>query len=100
LLTNLYRDGQQFKWRMNLRVLQHQYEQIAAAPSGDGDGRCTTPTLFIKGERSDYIQPQYRNAIETLFPNAQARVMAGVGHWPHAEKPKAFNALVSRFLAK
>ncbi len=99
LLTNLYRDGQHFAWRMNLSALQQQYDQIAAAPQSS-NAPYRGPTLFIKGERSDYIQPHYRDSIETLFPTAQARVMAGVGHWPHAEKPKAFNALVSRFLSK
>lgn len=104
LLTNLYRDGQQFNWRMNLQTLQRQYDQIAAAPaveaSSTNPASCFDgPTLFIKGELSNYIQPDHRGEIETLFPNAQARIMAGVGHWPHAEKPKAFNALVSRFLA-
>ena len=58
------------------------------------------PTLFIKGELSDYIQPIHREAISGLFPNAEARIMQGVGHWPHAEKPKAFNTLITRFLAK
>lgn len=99
LLTNLYSDAQQFAWRMNLKVLESQYDQIAAAPVASR-GAYTGTTLFIKGERSDYIQPRYREAIATLFPNAQARLMAGVGHWPHAEKPKAFNALVSRFLTQ
>ncbi|MFT5721208.1 MAG: esterase [Motiliproteus sp.] len=101
LLKNLYRDGDQFGWRMNLAALESGYEQIAAAPKARGEHRCYQgPTLFIKGELSNYIQTQYREAIATLFPSAEARIMSAVGHWPHAEKPKAFSALIMRFLEK
>ncbi|MEH6471463.1 MAG: alpha/beta fold hydrolase [Halopseudomonas sp.] len=101
LLKNLYRDADVFAWRMNLAALESGYDQIAAAPEPQtGNSHYPGPTLFIKGEQSDYIQAQYREAIAALFPSAEARVMNGVGHWPHAEKPKAFNALVTRFLEK
>lgn len=99
LLKNLYRDGDRFGWRMNLAALESGYEQIAAAPVPRGEGGCYPgPTLFIKGELSNYIQAQYREAIAALFPRAEARIMSAAGHWPHAEKPKAFNALLLRFL--
>ena len=99
LLKNLYREGDGFAWRMNLVALEQGYDGIAAAitPPQQSPG-FSGPTLFIKGEQSDYIQPQYRDAIAALFPQAEARIMSGVGHWPHAEKPKAFNALIKRFL--
>ncbi|MFT6916700.1 MAG: esterase [Motiliproteus sp.] len=101
LLKNLYRDGDHFGWRMNLAALESGYEQIAAAPQVRGEGSSYSgPALFIKGELSDYIQAQYREAIAALFPRAEARIMSAVGHWPHAEKPKAFNALIMRFLEK
>ncbi|MEH6823106.1 MAG: alpha/beta fold hydrolase [Motiliproteus sp.] len=101
LLKNLYRDSDQFAWRMNLAALESGYDQTAAAPEPRGDNaRYSGPTLFIKGERSHYIEPQYRDAIAALFPCAEARIMTAVGHWPHAEKPKAFNALITRFLKK
>jgi len=96
LLKNLYRAGDHFAWRMNLKALQREYDQIAAAPTGQGhyDG----PTLFIKGGASAYIQASHRPAIEQRFPKATARVMEGVGHWPHAEKPELFTRLALRFL--
>jgi esterase len=33
------------------------------------------------------------------FPAAKARVIAGTGHWLHAEKPVLFNKLVVDFLS-
>ncbi len=99
LLKNLYRSDDQFAWRMNIRALESGYAQIAAAPRATAaNAQYPGPTLFIKGALSNYIQPQHRDAIATLFPNAQARIMSDVGHWPHAEKPRAFNGLITRFL--
>lgn len=101
LLKNLYRDGQRFAWRMNLRTLEQQYSEIAKAPQPRFEHQVfDKPTLFIKGELSDYIQEGHRPAIGQLFANAQARILSGAGHWPHAEKPQPFNALVKRFLGK
>jgi len=96
LLKNLYRDGHHFAWRMNLKVLHREYDRIAAAP--EGKAPYPGPTQFIKGGLSDYIQEAHRSAIGHWFPNATARVMEGVGHWPHAEKPELFTRLALRFL--
>ena len=55
-------------------------------------------TLFMKGQLSDYIEPQYRDAIMTQFPNAKAHVVANTGHWLHAEKPDTVNRIINQFL--
>jgi esterase len=33
------------------------------------------------------------------MPNSRAKIIQGAGHWLHAEKPVAFNKLVTDFLA-
>lgn len=97
LLKNLYRtESGQFDWRMNLKTLHAQYPQISAAPSASGQFQ--GPALFIKGGDSDYLLAEYEPAIRARFPAAQYKIMAGCGHWPHAEKPTVFNRLVERFL--
>jgi len=96
LLKNLYRTPtKQFAWRMNLSVLEQEYAKISAAPKGSP---YQGPTLFIKGALSQYIQREHQQAIETLFPNYQFKIIEGTGHWPHAEKPALFLKLVERFL--
>jgi WS/DGAT/MGAT family acyltransferase len=77
LLKNLYRQNGHFAWRMNLKALHREYEQIAAAPHSKA--HYLGPTQFIKCARSDYILESHRGAIGKLFPNASARVMEGVG---------------------
>lgn len=96
LLKNLYRDEQKhFRWRMNLPVLDNQYQAISLSPVGDAyQGN----TLFIKGSNSDYLLPKYRDEVLALFPKASYKVIDGAGHWPHAEKAEMFSRIVSDFL--
>ena len=39
-------------------------------------------------------------AIKALFPAARLHVVQDADHWLHAEKPRAFNAVVSRFVER
>lgn len=96
LLKNLQRAAEGgFSWKMNLEALHREYRHIAAAPT---EGVYSGPVLFIKGGDSDYLLPEHADAIKSRFPNAGYKVIDGVGHWLHAEKPAAFNRLVERFL--
>lgn len=83
------------EWRFNLPVLIAQYEnlngwqEVPAWPY---------PTLFIRGGLSPYVQDSYRADIARQFPQARAHVVAGTGHWVHAEKPEAVLRAIHRFL--
>ncbi|MDN4503265.1 alpha/beta fold hydrolase [Alteromonadaceae bacterium BrNp21-10] len=96
LLKSLQQTEQSWQWRFNLAMLQRDYavlsEGITATTS------YTKPTLFIKGELSDYLNTQQRPLITSLFTQAEARVMLGCGHWLHAEKPAEFNRIVTHFI--
>jgi len=95
LLKSLYRDDSGFHWRFNLAALRACYDELGAAPQGRPfDG----PVLFIKGELSPYIEPQHAAAIRAAFPQFRFKMIAGAGHWLHAERPAAFNRLVREFL--
>lgn len=97
LLKSLYRDdANQLAWRFNLALLKSDYNGIATAP--DFDQPYAGPTLFIKGMNSDYISQDDQSAIEERFPNAKAKLIEGAGHWPHAEKPRAFMRILDGFL--
>ncbi len=98
LLKNLYRrEDNSFGWRMNLAAIEECIEEV---------GRETTsatpfnkPTLFIKGEKSRYIQEKDIPAIQQLFPQAQLETIANAGHWVHAEAPENFYQLVVDFIS-
>lgn len=97
LLKSLYRnDDKQLAWRFNLPLLKSDYEGIAKAP--DFQQPYSGPTLFIKGMDSRYISQSDQPAIEERFPYAKAKLIEGAGHWPHAEKPRAFMRILEGFL--
>lgn len=97
ILKSLYRkDDGQLAWRFNLDVLQSQYDRIAGAP--DFKQPYQSPTLFIKGMDSNYITRDDQAAIMERFPKAEAKLIEGAGHWPHAEKPSAFLKILDGFL--
>lgn len=56
------------------------------------------PTQFIPGGNSPYVTDAYRDALLAQFPQARAHVIAGAGHWVHAEKPEAVLRAIRRYL--
>jgi len=85
----------QGEWRFNVPVLMDEYDKITGWETVPTWPR---PALFIRGGLSPYVQDQYRDAIASQFPKARAHVVAGTGHWVHAEKPDAVLRAVHRFI--
>lgn len=84
-------------WRLNLDLLEAEMEKIIGWPeeiTGPFDG----PTFFLSGAASDYVLPEHRQKIKTLFPQARFAKIPDAAHWLHAEKPRAFEASVRAFL--
>lgn len=96
LLKSLYKKEGQLAWRFNLEVLENRYECVANAPTSVEAFKL--PTLFIKGQNSDYIIPEDEALIRPLFPNATAKIIEGTGHWLHAEKPDVFTRILTQFI--
>ncbi|CAM6348006.1 esterase [Enterobacter intestinihominis] len=91
-LLKSFVDGQ---WRFNVPVLWDQYSHIVgweAVPAWPH------PALFIRGGNSPYVTDAYRDALLAQFPQARAHVIAGAGHWVHAEKPDAVLRAIRRYL--
>ncbi|MCY4472218.1 MAG: alpha/beta fold hydrolase [Kistimonas sp.] len=84
-------------WRMNAKALLDNYDSLRAWPAQQAS--FGGPVLFVKGDASDYIRPEHRAVIQRLFPAAQVRILAGAGHWLHADKPVLFQSVLHRFLA-
>ena len=83
-------------WRLNLDVLDREMDKIVGFP--DITGQFTGPTLFLAGANSDYVRPEHRPLIKSLFPSAKQAKIPGAGHWLHAEKPREFEAAVRAFM--
>lgn len=84
------------EWRFNVPAIEACYGQIIG---WQPQPAWPHPALFIRGELSPYIRDDYRGAILAQFPQARAHVVAGAGHWVHAEKPDAVLRTIRRFFA-
>lgn len=84
------------KWRLNLDVLDAEMHHIIGFP--DITGTFTGPTLFLSGADSDYVLPEHRPLIKSLFPAAKFAKIPDAGHWLHAERPRAFEAALRTYL--
>ncbi len=84
------------RWMFNLDALAENMPAILSFPALDG--AYAGPTLFLSGDRSDYVTPAHRPAIRVYFPHARFAKIRGAGHWLHAEEPRAFEATVRAFL--
>lgn len=82
-------------WRINLAALKANYPSLLQAVCENA--RYEKPSLFIRGERSDYVQDADFEHIKTHFTNAQFASLA-TNHWVHAEQPQAFIEVVADFL--
>ena len=100
LLQNLRRDADGWSWQPNLEVLGRDIgalsgwpaDALADAPPYDG------PTLWVSGERSAYVQPEYAAAMDRWFPRNRRVTVKGAGHWVHSEQPRVFTEVLRRFL--
>ena len=90
-------DLREKRWKLNLDVLAAEMPKILSFP--EIEGVFEGPTLFLSGAESDYVLPEYRERIRTLFPAARFAKIPGAGHWLHAEKPREFEAAVRACLA-
>ncbi|MES2287331.1 MAG: alpha/beta fold hydrolase [Bacteroidota bacterium] len=97
LLKNIYwKEDTELDWRFNLKAITPQIENVGEAIPNDTP--CSTPTLFIRGEKSNYILDEDLNLIHDIFPNSKLETIADAPHWVHAEKPKEFFECVMGFI--
>lgn len=97
ILKNIYlNDAGIFTWKMNLSGIYKNYAVLSQNITRDKT--FSRPTLFIRGEKSPYIQESDYPLINSLFTQAKIVSMPNVGHWVHAEAPKEFYRIVMEFL--
>ncbi|MFD2564127.1 alpha/beta fold hydrolase [Aquimarina rubra] len=97
LMKNLFwKEKGELGLRMNLNSLMQNSSEIGLELSEDfvyqGD------TLFLKGEKSNYILTEDEERIRRQFPKSKINEIANAGHWLHAENPGDFLASVLGFV--
>ncbi len=97
LLKNLYWvEKGKLGLRINLEVLQNEVAEVGEAlPSY---ARFEKNTLFLRGDRSEYIGHEDERIIKNHFSNVNIITIPNAGHWLHAENPKDFFEAVIEFV--
>lgn len=93
-LLKSFRNG---KFRFNVPILDEKYEEVS--------GWKTIPTwngkvLFVIGGDSEYVKKEYQEEVQAQLPNASAIIIAGAGHWVHAQKTDLVVKAILSFLDK
>ncbi len=97
LLKNLYRNEEgSFDWRINLPVITEKIANVGEEMQTDES--FNKPTLFIRGEASNYVLDEDQENIKALFTRAQVKTIRNAGHWVHAEQPEPFVKMLLEFI--
>jgi len=97
LLKNLYWvEKGKLGLRINLEVLKNEVGEVGESlPSY---ARFEKDTLFLRGDRSEYIGVGDEAIIKNHFQKAEIVAISNAGHWLHAENPKDFYEAVVNFI--
>jgi esterase len=97
LLKNLYWvEKGQLGLRINLPILKDNVSEVGEAlPT---HAVFSKPTLFLRGDRSEYIAEADEAIIHRHFTDAKIETISNSGHWLHAENPKEFYEAVIDFV--
>ena len=86
LLKNLIRNPKGgFKCKINLNVIDQNVQNLVVEITSEQPYMGNT--LFIAGDKSDYIRPVDEEQIVELFPMAKIKYLPDTGHWVHAQDP-------------
>jgi pimeloyl-ACP methyl ester carboxylesterase len=99
LLQNLRRDGDGWRWQINLSLLGDHLADLAGWPAEAVAGTTYDgPVLWISGERSGYVREKHAPAMDALFPRTRRVTVREAGHWVHSEQPEVFLDVLRRFV--
>ncbi len=88
ILKNIKKTAKGLQWKINLNALQSNLPQITGAIFTDDlqQEKIITPSLFLRGELSDYVPIEDFNFIHTIFSNSEIISIPQAGHWLHSEQ--------------
>jgi len=101
IMKNLKRNkDQSFSWKLNLQVISDEILNITKGFSEEEITKNISgfPVLFIRGEKSKYIEDIDMKRIFEIFPTADISTIKNAGHWIHAEQAEQLSRVVLDFL--
>jgi pimeloyl-ACP methyl ester carboxylesterase len=86
LLKNLYwKSEKTLNWRININAIKNNFSMIFEEIKKDE--KLLKPTLFIRGDLSNYILDKDYKLIYKNFPLAEIMTIKNASHWIHTDAP-------------
>jgi len=105
LLQNLRRDGQTWRWQVNLDLVAGDAalgvdSRIADWPDAvDELPAYEGPVLWVAGGESRYVTREDGDRMRRHFPRTRLFTIKGAGHWVHTDAPEIMVTALRRFVA-
>ncbi len=80
------------------RVVLEAFRASVGEDVSEFAARIPVPTLLVAADRDDITPVLAQVRLQHLFPDASLKIIAGVGHLIHYEKPREAAAHIARFL--
>ncbi len=97
LLKNIRRVEKSYLLSPGIEKITKAYDDILEWPEYTEGFTFNGPTLFLKGEKSEYLKEADKGIIDQYFPEAKMAVIDEAGHWFHVENPSRVEEELTRF---
>ena len=96
VLKNIKKGKEHLEWKINLKAIANGLNEILNNFDVNLK-KITCPVMFIKAEKSPYIN---NNDIELIKQNLNAKIeiVHAASHWLHSEKPEELSLIIENFL--
>jgi esterase len=100
ILKNLRKTEGRLEWQLNVDAIFNNIDNIFEGLNPDDfiDKKINIPTLFIRGENSDYIDSNDEKLISFIFLNVKIQSISNAGHWLHIEQTDEVVRVLSNWL--
>ena len=95
ILTNAVREGEGFRWRLNVPALE---ASTVSADFANVTGTYEGPALLVAGGRSPYVTEADLSVMRRRFPAAAIKTIPEANHWLHVSAPDALVETLRGFL--
>jgi pimeloyl-ACP methyl ester carboxylesterase len=100
LMKNIKRNHEmKFEWTVNVGALLNNIKNISAGfiPSQNKNWD-KIPVLFVRGEKSSYINQTDIEEIKQFYGNVSIITIKGAGHWLHVDAPLELTGIITAFI--
>ena len=99
IMKNIKQNDRKFVWKFNTQALKDYINNLQDYPI-NVNKKISTPTLFIKAEKSLYINEKQINIIQKIFLNYKLITVQGTTHFLQVERPAQVMKIIDDFISQ